>query len=57
MRDDWIIYAAIGVFVCLLLWRTVTSAIGTKRTFPRAPSMSVFGGKADIGATFGESWC
>jgi molybdate transport system substrate-binding protein len=24
MRDGWIIYAAIGVLVCLLLWRTAT---------------------------------
>ena len=24
MRDDWIIYAAFGVLVCLLLWRAAT---------------------------------
>ena len=24
MRDGWIIYAAIGVLVCLLLWRVAT---------------------------------
>ena len=24
MRDDWIIYAIIGVLVCLLLWRVAT---------------------------------
>jgi hypothetical protein len=24
VRDGWIIYAAFGVFVCLLLWRTAT---------------------------------
>jgi hypothetical protein len=24
MRDSWIVYAAIGVLVCLLLWRVAT---------------------------------
>ena len=24
MHDDWIIYAAFGVLVCLLLWRVAT---------------------------------
>jgi len=45
---------AIGKAHILNQWerrlRALTSAFGTKRTFPRAPSMSVFGGKADIGA-------